>query len=439
VQVLVEELPGHPPAVLRAAVLADTGAQVVCVVPVGDRNRVAVEGDLAALVDLGVAEVLVDAASGRVGDLTALEATDLARGAGLRVSVRGPDVTPAPVRTAGGCPKQMTYGPCGGVGATGTCEVSVDPCVFVGVPLPVRWTGGPSPAAPPPTAAAREVRELMARRPLIVTGFPAAPMDSASVAACAEELRDAADCTLAGDSGRARVQYPPSYRARLMAAAGLRVWSGVNCRDRDRDVLQRELLGLHEVGVAGVHCVTGDHTTSGDRPDAAPVFDLEATTLLPRARAAGLLTSFAESPSAPPVDIRAARIAEKVRAGGELCWLQYCGEIEDVHRFVEETAAAAGRPVPTFPGVPLLVDHVGARLLADFAAAVLPIGYVEEVLAARDPEAAGVRVAIELGRQLLEVPGVAGVVIAGGARPGHEVSFARSLATVARELGGGSS
>lgn len=339
---------------------------------------------------------------------------------------------------AGACPKHMTYGPCGGVGADRTCEVLPVPCPFVTGPLPVRWRGDPEPGDAVETVAGREMVELMARRPVVISGFPAAPMSADSVRACAEELRGATDANLAGDSGRARVQYPPAYRARLMAAEGLRVWSGVNCRDRDARTLERELLSLREVGVAGVHCVTGDHTRSGDRPDALGVFDLEATTLLPRARAAGLLTSFAESPSAPPAEHRAGRVAEKVRAGGRLCMTQYCGEVDDVRRFVEAASTAHGSPVPVLPGVPLLVDRVGAQLLADFAAAVLPVGYVDRVLEARDPEAAGIRVAIELGSQLLDVPGVAGVVVAGGARVGAEVSFARALATVTRALGGGS-
>ncbi|MDN4175001.1 methylenetetrahydrofolate reductase C-terminal domain-containing protein [Nocardioides sp. SOB77] len=336
------------------------------------------------------------------------------------------------------CPKRMTYGPCGGVGADGGCEVAPEPCVFLPRPLPVRWSGDGTPLEEPRTRAGREVLEVMARRPLVVSGFPAAPMSRDSVRACAEALRGSTDCVLAGDSGRARVQFPPAYRARLMAAEGLRVWSGVNCRDRDRDALDRELASLREVGVAGVHCVTGDHTGSGDRPDATPVFDLEATTLLPRARRAGLLTSFAESPAAPPVRHRPARVAEKVRAGGRLCWLQYCGEVEDVEAFAAATAAAAGAPVPVLPGVPLVVDRAGALLLADFAAAVLPEGYVERVLEARDPEVVGVQVAVELGTRLLGASGVAGVVVAGGAGPGREVAFARALATVTRELGGGS-
>jgi methylenetetrahydrofolate reductase (NADPH) len=430
VAVLVEEEPGGTSAVLRAAALAADGVAVSCVLPLHDRNRVAVEGDLAALAHLGATSVVVDAAGGPRLDLEPADVVPLAERVGLTVTVRAPAPSGAALPESA-CPKHMTYGPCGGVGADGACEAVPSPCVFLQRSLPVPWPAPPLPAGP------WDFRELMAERPVVITGFPAAPMDAASVAACAEELRGAADACLAGDSGRARVQFPPSYRARLMAAEGLSVWTGLNCRDRDRDVLERELAGLRQVGVAGVHCVTGDHTASGSRPDATPVFDLEGTTLLPRARAAGLLTSFAESPSAPPLSVRAARVAEKVRAGGELCLLQYCGEVDDVARFVDACAEAVGGPVPTLPGVPLLMDRVGAQLFADFAAAVLPRGYVEAVLTARDPETTGIRVAVELGRRLLAVPGVAGVVVAGGARDGYEAAYARALATVSRELGGG--
>lgn len=90
--VLVEETAGGTSAVLRAAGYGAAGVPVACVLPVHDRNRVAVEGDLAALADVGVRAVVVDTVppAGRVRDLTPREAVGLARRAGLRVAVRGP-------------------------------------------------------------------------------------------------------------------------------------------------------------------------------------------------------------------------------------------------------------------------------------------------------------------------------------------------------------
>lgn len=338
---------------------------------------------------------------------------------------------------AHGCPKSMTHGPCGGVNRDGTCEVDPTPCVFLGERLPVRWRGAPD-ASPDAntTVAAREVDDIRMRRPLILTGFPVRAMRSDDVHRAADLLRGSVDAVLSGDAGRSRTQFPPSYRALLMSRAGMRVWMGMNTRDRTRDALDRELVSLREIGVAGVHCVTGDHTRTGDRPDARPVFELESTSLIPRARRLGLLVSFAESPDAPPVALRGGRVREKQRAGGQFCLTQYCGDAADVAAFVTR-CAEAGATVPVLPGVPLVVDREGAEMLASFHAATLPTGYLDRLFAAEDVRREGIRLAVDYGRSLLEVPGVGGLVVAGGARHGDEADYARALAVVAAELGGG--
>lgn len=359
-------------------------------------------------------------------------------------------VTPTPATAASrvaGCPKSMAYGPCGGVNADGTCEVHPTPCVFLTRDLPVRWTSPTTEETPsdtvsedpsgPATPAGRELVEIAARRPLVFTGFPVRALRADAVGPTAEALIGSVDAVLSGDAGRSRVQFPPSYRATLIGATGLRVWMGFNARDRNRTALERELLSLRALGVAGVHCVTGDHTQTGDRPDARPVFDLESTTTLPRAAALGLLTSFAESPAAPPIAERGARVAEKQRAGGRMCLTQYAGDAEEVAAFVA-LCRAAGSDVPVLPGVPLVVDREGAELLASFHAAKLPSGFIDRLFAARDVRAEGIRLAVAYGQALIATGEVGGVVIAGGARPGDEAAYATDLATVARELGGGS-
>lgn len=286
------------------------------------------------------------------------------------------------------------------------------------------------------TVAGRELVQLMGRRPVVVTGIPSRPLDRGSLEECAALLVGSADAVLSGDSGRARVQYSPTYRAELLRREGLRAWLGVNCRDRNAIALEQELEGLAAAGAAAVHLVTGDHTRSGDRPDARPVFDLEGTMLLPLARARGLLSSTAESPGSPPTARRAARVVEKHRAGAQLCLPQYAGEVPELAEFIDQVRGL-GCDIPFLPGVPLLVDREGAQVLASFSGSLLPRGYAAGVLEARDPWAAGIRAAIALGEQFAGLEGVAGVVVAGGARPGGEADYCRALAEVARALGGG--
>ena len=109
---------------------------------------------------------------------------------------------------------------------------------------------------------------------------------------------------LLGDHGAERVHFPPSYRARLLADEGVAAWPGVNCRDRNRVALEGELAACADAGVAGVHCVTGDHPALGHRPDAMPVFDLDSTDLTALARREGLRVSVAHAPASPPAGLQ---------------------------------------------------------------------------------------------------------------------------------------
>jgi 5,10-methylenetetrahydrofolate reductase len=339
------------------------------------------------------------------------------------------------------CPKSMEYGPCGGVEFDGRCEVAEHACVFLDVAT-VRWHGvvaahspgrsDPVPE-PAPSGGSQRMRELLATRPIVVADFPARALDAASIAECGGILGGHVDAVLAGDSGAARVQFPPAYRAQLIQQSGLEVWSGLTCRDRNRVAMEGELAALAHAGVAAVHCVTGDHTRTGERPDAAPVFDLDSTQTAALARAAGLLVSVGESPAAPPTERRSARLVEKARAGAEVCFVNHAGGAAPVARFISEVQEL-GALLAFIPCIPVVVDRESAELLLSFTSLVLPPGYLDRILAARDPFAEGIATAVDLARDFLEIDGVAGVNLSGGAGAGREAEFAEALARIGDEL-----
>jgi 5,10-methylenetetrahydrofolate reductase len=335
----------------------------------------------------------------------------------------------------------MEYGPCGGVEFDGGCEVKVADggpgrCVFLETPT-VTWRGDvpQHPELPPSgvSAGARRMRDILATRMVVIADFPARALDAASLAECAGALRESVDAVLVGDSGRERVQFPPAYRAALIRAEGVEVWSGFTCRDRNRVAMEGELAALTHAEVAGVHCVTGDHTRTGSRPDATPVFDLDSTQAAALARAAGHLVSVAEAPATPPVERRAARLLEKEHAGAEICFVNHSGGVEPVAAFVAE-ARALGSALGFIPCIPIVLDHASAELLATFTTLVLPPGYLDRILAATDPRAEGIAAAVELGRGFLGIEGVVGVNLSGGAGPGGELQFSHGLAAISREL-----
>jgi len=332
---------------------------------------------------------------------------------------------------AAACPKRMVFGPCGGVAPDGRCEVPhVGPCVFLGSPVRLAtWAAqNLQPGTPPPSPV-----PLVAGRPVVVGHAVAPALSVDGMRRVADRPAGSVDAVLCGDGPLARVQLPPSFRGRVLVEQGVRPLIGVNCRDRNRVALEGELAALATMvplGLAGVHCVTGDHTSRGHRPDARPVFDLDATRLTALASAQGLAVSVAATPGAPPGPTdRARRLAEKVRAGAGLVLVDDADP--EVLAELADALAATGHAVPLVASVPVLTS---VAAVAAWPGTVLPPGLAERVAAARDPRAAGLRAAGELAHRLLAVPGVAGVHLSAGVVPGGEDAAAAEIALVAGEL-----
>ena len=334
-------------------------------------------------------------------------------------------VTPLSGDGRPGCPKRMVFGPCGGVRDNGGCEIAEHACVFLAPPLP-RWIAA-TPPAPPPRPGG--LLERAGRGPVVLTDLTVAPFDRASVRAVAAALAPVSDGLLIGEHQN-RPDLPPVLMAQEVLGAGGRPWTTLACRDRNRLVLEQELAGLAVVGVDGVLCVTGDGRRPGSRPGVSSVFDLDGTRLAALATEAGLSAAVPESPDAPPVPQRPARVAEKQRAGAQLCVLNHVGS---AGRLAEFTAAAraAGATLPFVAAVAVYTDERSARVLQAFPGLHLDDAAVARVLTAPDPVAAGIVAAVAEARALLAVPGVVGVNLSGLASADGEVAAAAVKAEVA--------
>jgi 5,10-methylenetetrahydrofolate reductase len=356
------------------------------------------------------------------------------------MTVTPPDALPHPdlASPTAGCPKLMVHGPCGGVRTDGGCEIGGIDCPFV--PRPTTRTV--LAAAPVPLALPLALPQSLATRPLIIADLPVPALDADALRTAARAMAAAGtvDAALTGDHGRERVQLPAVLRAQIMAAEGLPPWIGLNCRDRNRVALEGELAGLAGLaalgagGVAAVHCVTGDHTLTGHRPDAAPVFDLDSTELASLAATYGLTASVAEAPLSPPVDARPARLAAKAAAGAAVGIVNHTGDAEVVGRFVAAAREAGAAAMTFLACVPVVVSAASAAQLRGFTGLVTPPGLLDRVVAAPDPWEAGVTQAVRFAEAVLAQPGVAGIDLSGVSGPAEEPALARAMAEVARRL-----
>jgi methylenetetrahydrofolate reductase (NADPH) len=332
----------------------------------------------------------------------------------------------------------MAHGPCAGVRADGDCEVpGSGRCAYLDVPArdwpyqETRLVPGAATSPRPPAVAA--FLATAATRPVVVADLVAPPLSAAGTQACAAALAGSADAVLTGDHPRARVQFPPSYRARLLAAEGAAAWAGLNCRDRNRTALEGELAACADAGAVGLHCVTGDHPATGDQPGAAPVFDLDSIGLVELARRTAVLCSVAHAPAAPPAGQRLPRLLAKVRAGADVVFVDHCGgpaHLADAVGALRE-AGFAGLVLGC---VPVVTSTDTANVIASFAAGRLPPGYLSAIMTAPDPVKAGMTAATRLAQAFLDLPGVDGVNLSGGAGPGRELAATQAMAEVSRRL-----
>lgn len=295
----------------------------------------------------------------------------------------------------GDCPKRMEFGPCGGVRPDGQCEMRPGPCTFTDV---VPWSG--SARVPVPALA-----------PLILTDFSCTPFDPVDLTATAAELATSCDAVLVGEHQN-RPDFPPTLAGRMLLDSGVAPWITLSCRDRNRIVLEQELRGLKHLGVQTVFCVTGDGRGYDVRPDVTQTFDLDGPRLLALAASLGMTAAAPETPTAPPVLSRPARLVHKQRAGASLAVLNHVPYPSMVADFMTQ-ARAEGLSIPVLAAVAVFTDPVSAAVLQGLPGLELDQHVVAEVVGAEDPVEAGIEAAVAEARALLAIDGIDGVNLSG--------------------------
>ncbi|MHB9150200.1 MAG: methylenetetrahydrofolate reductase [Thermoleophilia bacterium] len=228
-----------------------------------------------------------------------------------------------------------------------------------------------------------------------------------------EGLRNAGCAVNVADMPSAVLAQAPIAAAVGLLEAGIEPVLQVTGRDRNRLALQADLLAAHALGVRNLLCLTGDHISFGDHPEARAVFDLSATEILMTVRALNsgrtlggrpldapteFTAGAALNPGQVPLEPQLARALAKQRAGAAFFQTQPFFRVADAVDFLD-AAAAAGLSTPILAGV-FLLESVGmARFMNDrVPGVVVPPDVVRGLEAAHDPVAYGSDVAREIVR-----------------------------------------
>jgi len=183
----------------------------------------------------------------------------------------------------------------------------------------------------------------------------------------------------------------------------------MTCRDRNRLALQSDLLNAYVLGIKNVLCLTGDHVSLGDHPDAKPVFDLDSVSLLQAIK--GLeegidlggkelegspcfFLGAAVTPGANPVEPQIIKMEKKFNAGAQFFQTQ---AMYDPKQFEEFMNAVKHLDIPVLVGIVLLRSAAMARFMnSNVAGIYVPDALIDEIDESDNKKAKGIEIAARL-------------------------------------------
>ena len=208
-----------------------------------------------------------------------------------------------------------------------------------------------------------------------------------------EPLRDKVDAFNVTDLQSSVMRVGSLAACRLLKDKDLEPIMQLTCRDRNRLGLQSDVLSAAVLGIENLLCLTGDHPTLGDHPDAMPVFDLDSVQLLSaikglmgakdmagndlEGRPPEFCLGAAVNPGAEPLEPQIMKMEKKVQAGAEFFQTQAVYEVDKFSSFMEKVRHFK---VPVMAGIVLLKSPAMAKFMnANVAGIHVPEEIIDEL------------------------------------------------------------
>ena len=242
--------------------------------------------------------------------------------------------------------------------------------------------------------------------------------DAESLHRQGEILRPAVDAVQLTDTTQVHIS--------AIAAAALLIQQGIdpivhmNCRDRNRIALQKDILGAAALGVTSALVMRGKKIPDSKKLGVRNVFDTPALEFmayvqsLKNTESSALNGDFLVGASAevfdPAADWTPNNLIRKCDAGTNFVQLQICFDMGVLRNYLARIVAsrlthrvyfiAALSPLPSADVARWMRDNVKGALV--------PESVIERMAQASDPESEGIEICAELLQELATIPGVSG-------------------------------
>ncbi|MFP3952919.1 MAG: methylenetetrahydrofolate reductase [Candidatus Acetothermia bacterium] len=249
----------------------------------------------------------------------------------------------------------------------------------------------------------------------------------------AELLKGSVDAFNVTD-GQTAVARMSSWAAGLIAKeAGLDNFIvQMTTRDRNRLALQMDILGVSALGVNNVVCLSGDHISFGNHPEARTVYDLDSVNFIDMVRGMrdngvfqsgdeidgpkpNLFIGAAANPFAYPLEVRPIRLEKKINAGVDFIQTQCLYNMEKFERWLDALEERGIQDkVYILAGITPIKSVGAARYMQSNVPGIdVPDAIVDRLSGVPKESRAqeGIKIAVETIQKVKEMDGVNGVHI----------------------------
>ena len=244
----------------------------------------------------------------------------------------------------------------------------------------------------------------------------------------AQYFKGIADAVNITDNQTAIPRLSSIASAKILLDEGVEPIIQMTCRDRNRLAIQSDLLGAAALGIRNVLCLTGDYQKLGDNPEAKGVFDLDSIQLIATVaqmnsgyllsgremkKAPEFLIGGAANPFAVPFEMRLIRLYKKVKAGVNFIQTQPVFDPELFIRWMEKVVEMGlHEKVAILAGVmPVKSVNTLLHMREDVPGVKINDVYIQRMEKAADPQAEGIKIAVEIIQTVKNIKGVRGVHI----------------------------
>jgi len=243
----------------------------------------------------------------------------------------------------------------------------------------------------------------------------------------AQYFKGIADAVNITDNQTAIPRLSSIASAKILLDEGVEPIIQMTCRDRNRLAIQSDLLGAAALGIRNVLCLTGDYQKLGDNPEAKGVFDLDSIQLIATVaqmnsgyllsgremkKAPEFLIGGAANPFAVPFEMRLIRLYIKVKAGVNFIQTQPVFDPELIRWMEKVVEMGLHEKVAILAGVmPVKSVNTLLHMREDVPGVKINDVYIRRMEKAADPQAEGIKIAIEIIQTVKNIKGVRGVHI----------------------------